>query len=302
MNTSVRNALIFAVVLVFSGIAAFLFLPTSQIERSNHAKPTVVTTLYHLSYFTAAIASDLVDVVPLVPAGFDAHDYEPTFSDRAKMQNASLVLLNGAGIDSWAKELHDRVAPNVAILDLSQKVKLQLLGQEPDPHYWLDLSNAKLECDAIAETLGSLLPQHKERFEANANLIKSKLAQLDDANKKRFASCEKKELFVTHNAFGYLAGQYGFSVVSLLGVHPEGEPSLKSMDMMVKKMSEVKAAAIFYETGAEPSFLKTICDRLNIKSRPLYTLESMPLGGKAGDYVTLMGENFSMMSNAMECR
>ena len=50
-----------------------------------------------------ALGGDNVNVTSIINStNVDAHDYEPTTSDIAKLQKAQVIIVNGAGYDAWA--------------------------------------------------------------------------------------------------------------------------------------------------------------------------------------------------------
>ena len=49
------------------------------------------------------MGGDNVNVTSIINStNVDAHDYEPTTSDIAKLQKAQVIIVNGAGYDAWA--------------------------------------------------------------------------------------------------------------------------------------------------------------------------------------------------------
>jgi len=77
----------------------------------------------------------------------DPHEYESSSSDARAFAEARLVILNGAGYDSWGQKLLDaNKATNRRVLNIAA-----LLGkkQGDNPHFWYDPSYVTRIADEI---------------------------------------------------------------------------------------------------------------------------------------------------------
>jgi zinc transport system substrate-binding protein len=128
---------------------------TTSIAEEKQIK--VLVSFYPLYEFTKEIGKERIDVSIIIPAGIEPHDWEPTIQDLQKMQNADMILINGAGFESW---LDDFVTnnPNVLVVDTSKDIELMDSskfyfkndGSHKDPHIWLDPILAKKQVQNIA--------------------------------------------------------------------------------------------------------------------------------------------------------
>ncbi len=57
------------------------------------SKPTIVTTIYPLYDFTRQVVGDKADVVLLVPAGAEPHDWEPAPSNLLTIKKGKAIYL-----------------------------------------------------------------------------------------------------------------------------------------------------------------------------------------------------------------
>lgn len=71
------------------------------------SKLTVYTSFYPMYDFTKKIVGDKAEVVNLVPAGSEPHDWEPSTQDMAKLAKAKVLVINGAGMEHWAHDVID---------------------------------------------------------------------------------------------------------------------------------------------------------------------------------------------------
>ena len=70
---------------------------------SAHGAIPVVSSINQWGTLAEQLGGSGVRVTSIINSTHvDAHDYEPTTSDIAKLQKARIVIVNGAGYDSWA--------------------------------------------------------------------------------------------------------------------------------------------------------------------------------------------------------
>jgi len=88
-------------------------------------KLRVVATIFPVADFISNIAGNKVDLVTLVPAGVSPHGFEPTADQVKSLAEAHLLIMNGAGLESWV-ELAAMAAGNRELLvtDASDAVPL----------------------------------------------------------------------------------------------------------------------------------------------------------------------------------
>src|SRR6266436_3496280 len=65
----------------------------------------VVTTTTDLRSLAEAVGGDFIDAVSLVPANFDAEEYQPKPQDVLRLKNARLVVRVGLDYDLWFDRL-----------------------------------------------------------------------------------------------------------------------------------------------------------------------------------------------------
>src|SRR5260370_26648639 len=70
----------------------------------------VVTTTTDLRSLTEAVGGDFIDAVSLVPANFDAEEYQPKPQDVLRLKDARLVVRVGLDYDLWFDRLLEATA------------------------------------------------------------------------------------------------------------------------------------------------------------------------------------------------
>ncbi|MCW8896243.1 MAG: metal ABC transporter substrate-binding protein [Sulfurimonas sp.] len=303
-------------------IALFiLFLTTiKQNEQvdSTTSKQAVALSTFSLYEIARHVADGTVETFMILPLGVDAHNYEPTPKQVAKLYKSDLVIYNGAGLEPWIDgfEFQNRA------INMSQHVDLKKLSDDGhtcgddhhhhhdeaaaniDPHYWLDIQNMIKATQIISQELIALLPQHKELYEKNRDSYIDMLKKLDNEYKDTLSACKQDTIVVNHNAFSYLSSRYGFKVEALSGLSPEAEPSAKNMAKLIEHVKEHKLKTIFFESFVNDKAIKSIADEAKVGVDVL-----QPLGNITADeaaqklsYEDIMRSNLSKISKALECR
>ena len=82
---------------------------------------------------SAATAPTVTTIV--TGASIDPHDFEPGTADLAAFTGADLVVLNGAGYDSWAENVVDTLDDEPVVVSAAEVAGV---AAGEDPHLWYD--------------------------------------------------------------------------------------------------------------------------------------------------------------------
>ena len=92
------------------GAAACSGDPAPEPPGAGSEIPTIVATTGIWADVVANVACDgLAEVETLIPVGGDPHGYEPSLQDRARMENATLVVANGLLLEEALEDTLDAV-------------------------------------------------------------------------------------------------------------------------------------------------------------------------------------------------
>ena len=111
-----------------------------------------VVSVSQWSDLVQTLGGDCASVTTVLRSGTtDPHDYEPTPSDIAAFTDADVVLVNGAGYDSWASDAADTLDPRPPVLTVAD------IAEVPDgnPHLWYSP-------DAIARVAAAVTAEFEE--------------------------------------------------------------------------------------------------------------------------------------------
>ena len=144
---------------------------------------------------------------------------------------------------------------------------------EFDPHTWLSPKNGIAQAKVIADKLSEIDPANKDYYMDNYKEIEDELNAMIDEYTDKFASVDNKNFLVSHQAFGYLARDFGLTQNALTSLTSTEDADAKTLKDAVDKANELGINTIFYEMGGSDKSAKTIADEIGAKTVPLNTLE-----------------------------
>ncbi|HSZ39877.1 MAG TPA: zinc ABC transporter substrate-binding protein [Trebonia sp.] len=110
----------------------------------------------------------------------DPHTFEASPAVAREISQASLIVQNGVGYDSWANTIESADASSSRkVIDVQQL--LGLPNSTPNPHLWYKPTTMPAVANAIATDLAGISPSHASYFKANAAAFVSSLAAWNKA-------------------------------------------------------------------------------------------------------------------------
>ncbi|HAZ28358.1 MAG TPA: ABC transporter substrate-binding protein [Candidatus Magasanikbacteria bacterium] len=279
-------------------------------EKSNIQ---IVASFYPLAEFARQVGGDNVDVIDIVPAGLEPHDFEPTPQDlAAAVYSSGLFIFNGSGFDPWAEKIQLELAEkNIAVINMSAHIAL-IPGEEYeeegrprlDPHIWLDPVLVQKEVSIIRDTLKNIDPKNAASYDENAEKYNARLSSLGQMYQDGLASCAIRDVIASHAAFGYLARRYNIRVLSIAGLSPEEEPSPKKIAEIANFAREKNITHIFFETLVSPKLAETIAKEIGAQILVFNPIEGLTEAERASgkNYISLMEENLKNLRTALLCQ
>ncbi|MBI5753777.1 zinc ABC transporter substrate-binding protein [Candidatus Peregrinibacteria bacterium] len=286
-------------IVVLLGLTACSGVRISQ--NDNPKKPLNVTaSFYPLAYLAQRIGGDLVQVNQITPGGVEPHDYEPTPQDLIAIQNSKVFIINGYGIDAWADKIIDDL-PGKGVLVVKATDKIENII---DSHVWLDPNYFKKEAEVVRDILIIADPANTAAYKLNTAGLTSDLTALDQEYRNGLAKCAIKEIITSHDAFNYLAKEYGFTSLAIAGLSPDEEPSPKHLAELAYLAKKNNIKYIFFETLLSPKLSNTIAKEIGAKSLALNPIEGLNSEetAKSEDYLVLMQQNLKNLRIAMLCK
>ena len=268
-------------------------------------KPLVVATIYPLWEFARQVAGDRAEVVSLVPAGVEPHDWEPAPRDVSQVRRAAVFVHTGTNLDGWAEKLlADLTERRGVVVNARGGLGVLTMGGITDPHVWLDPTLARVQVLAIAGGLEQADPAGRAVYAENTKAFVARLDALDLEFAAGLAECARREVVTSHAAFAYLARRYRLTQVPVMGISPEAEPSPADLAAIVRTARRLKVTHVFYETLVSPRLAETLSRELGATPLPLNPIEGVsPAEAAAGTgYLELMRANLANLRTALGCR
>ena len=268
-------------------------------------KPLVVASFYPLYEFSRQVAGDRAEVIALVPPGVEPHDWEPSPQQLVDVQRADLFVYNGAGFEPWVDKLLKEVAAgNRVIVHATKGLDLLRVRDTVDPHVWLDPVLAQAQVDAIHAGLAQMDTAGAAVYANNARAFKTRLAAIDQAYARGLSDCESRDILSPHAAFSYLARRYRLTLIPLMGLAPESEPSPSELARFVHQARRQKVRYIFVEPLISPRLAETLAREIGAKTLVLNPIEGLTKAEAAAGkgYVALMESNLANLRTGLGCK
>lgn len=291
------------------------FALAAALSSVMFADVSITTTIFPLYDVVKNIGGDNVKLTNLVPFGVEAHEFEPKAKDIAALSKSDYFIISSPVFETWSTKVISSLKIQDKTIDMSQKVKLIEMKHDDheahghkhkgsyDPHYWLSIDNYINVAKEVATLLSTKDPENAKLYEANlaAYLVKLEALKTDYEVLK---SCKNKKVIVNHDAFEYLAQEYGITQYSITGMTPETKPSPKQIAQLIDLTKKEKINTIFFEEFASDKVAKSIAKEANVKTDALRPVENITVAeSKKGiGYIDIMKENLVKLHDAMDCQ
>lgn len=251
---------------------------------------TVAATIFPLADIARQVGGEYVTVALLIPPGASEHSYSLTPQQLAVLQPARVIFQIGHGLEERLTERIIEALPDTRLVTVDRDITLR----EEDPHYWLTVPNAQKIAVTIAENLQQLDPEHAAQYRVNLKQYQSELVALETELQTLARNAPKKEFIAMHNAWSYLAAQYGWRLVAAYEPVEGQEPSLADLQH-IRELVQQYGLKTFY---AEPQKASTAVTSFMQREFGLTVQTLDPVGGVPGreSYADLMRFNMQALA------
>jgi zinc transport system substrate-binding protein len=278
----------------------------------------VVAAFYPLEFLANRVGGEQVTVTGLSAPGVEPHDLELTPAQVADISQADLVVF----LRSFQPAVDAAVDQNVADRGFDALGAVPLIeattedehaeeeqgegeehedeGSAMDTHVWLDPQRMVTIANELAARLGVLDPDHAAGYTAAAQTLGEELTALDGEFAEGLAGCQRREIVVSHAAFGYLADRYDLDQIAIAGLSPEDEPSPQQIADVAAQAEEHGATTIFFEVLVSPDVAQVIADQVGAETALLDPVEGIEPGSD-DNYLSVMRRNLDALRAALGC-
>jgi zinc/manganese transport system substrate-binding protein len=283
----------------------FVFLAWSSPALARDPPLKVVASFSVLADLVKEIGGDRVAVVSIVGPDADAHVYEPTPSDVMAIAGANVIVMNGLGFEGWMDRLTVSSGFRGRLVVAGSDIKPLRSGDRIDPHAWQDPKNVVRYVNRISAALAAAQPADAAAFAVNAEKYRRELWALDAEIRESIGAIPSAERrFVTsHDAFGYFARAYGFTILSPQGWSTDDEASARDVAALITQLKQGQVRAVFLENISDPRLIEQIAAEGNARvGGRLYSDALDRPGTGAGSYLGMMRHNLRALVGALRDR
>lgn len=171
-----------------------------------------------------------------------------------------------------------------------------------DPHTWVSPKSALVMAKNIKDSLQSVDPEHTAGYEERYQKLAGRLTALDQKFTEELGKLPNKEIVVSHQAFAYLARDYGLSQHAIMGLSPDAEPRGQDLVKLAALVKEEGIRYIFFEELVSDKLAKTLASETGVSTMVLNPVEGLTEDQqKNGDnYFTLMERNLQNLIQALQ--
>lgn len=295
---------------VIAASSVLLAACSSSKSDSSDASLDVSAAFYPLAYVAQAVGGDHVKVTSLAGPGVEPHDLELSPAAVRDLGNSDVVLFIGefqAAVDDAISTTgaHSFDAASVVTLhEAHEEEGHEEEGHDEhdhgsnDPHFWLEPALLATYAEAVGEEFASLDEANADDYRANAKELASSLHALDQDFADGLATCERRDIVTSHEAFGYLAEAFDLTQVGLAGLDPEAEPSPARLREVKDLIAETGATTVFTEALVSPKVAEALAADAGVQTAVLDPIESVADGD---DYIKVMNRNLEALRTALAC-
>jgi zinc/manganese transport system substrate-binding protein len=164
--------------LIVSGAFAGIYLlnPTTSNTTSSSGVIHVVAAENFWGSLITQLGGTRVSVTSIVSdPNADPHEYESNTANAMAIANAQLVIINGAGYDTWAQQLiASSNTPNQVVLNVQELVNQTV---DANPHFWYSPTYVNETVKAMYQDLVSIDPSHTSYYTQQYNALNASLAE-----------------------------------------------------------------------------------------------------------------------------
>lgn len=248
-----KNKYLFVAGMLFVILAVSMGLTTLYAgfsgQKPQEKEITVVTSFYPVYIAAMNVIGDAENVRLenlSEPQTGCLHDFQLTPEDMKLLSTADVFIVNGGGIETFMKDVASAY-PELVIVEACEFVELLSDGDETNAHAWLGVSGYRDMVQGIAEGLASADSMHEPLYRKNAAKYDDKLEKLQEKQQDVIRKLSGKNVVLFHEAFDYIAQDYGMNVSCVLDLDEERPVSAGEVSGVLSAVRDENANLILAE-------------------------------------------------------
>ncbi len=274
--------------------------PSGEQAASAEVLPVVYATNYPLAYFADRIAGPFAEVrFPAAGKG-DPAFWEPSPEEVLAMQEADLILLNGATYEPWVQDVSLPLSRTVNTTGNLESYLIEVEGGVTHSHgeegehshagtaftTWLDLSLAAEQAEAVHAALRKILPGQTTDMDENYQVLRSELLSMDEAWLSVTSQTRTPGILFSHPVYQYFQKRYGVEGQSLHW-EPDAAPTEQMLADLRHELEHHPAQWMIWEGNPLPETI-TVLEGMGLSSVVVDPCGNRP---GEGDFLQVMKRN-----------
>lgn len=270
-----------------------------------HAELTVASLSTITTDLAKNIGGDRVKVIEVIGSGVDPHEYQPTIRDVRRVADADLVLYTGKGMEGFLAKLCEAAGNKDRFVNVGSTIPSITMTEEgapvEDPHWWHSVENMKRATRIVEDAFEKADPANAAAYGKNAAAYLVSLDELQRWIRVQLAPLprSKRKLVTSHDALGYFARDYGFTILPVKGVSTGEEPSSKHVKELIGVIRHQGVKAYFLESIESDRTVNQIGSETGARAGGI--LYSDSLGAtEASTYDSMMRHNVTTIVDGLK--
>ncbi len=231
---------------------------------------TILTSIKPIQMITHELTLGVTEPDVLLSANASPHDYALRPSDVKRINNSSLVIWFGRGLEPFLEKVLSQ-RENVLTISEIPQLKLREFGVEGDhhdhdghdhgqydPHFWLGVEQAKQVAESITQALITMDGNNKDVYTENLDNFLTTLKQTDTSISAQLAEVKQQPYYVFHEAYDYFEQYYGMNNIGHFTVSPDRKPGAKTLISIRKALATSQAKCVFSEPQFQPAVIESV--------------------------------------------
>lgn len=292
-------------------IALLVLIPAIALAGPVFAsakKLKIGITLHPYYSFVSNIVGDRAEVVALIPAEANPHNYQPQPDDITRAMNIDVLVVNGIGHDEWAFQIIKAAGrtQTLPIIQANATVALIPIGGDQEgvkvvnPHTFVSTTAAIQQVFEIARRLGELDPDNAAVYRKNALAYAGRIRELRAGFMTRFAALDLSSFrcATTHAGYDYMMQEFGLFVSAVIEPRHGVAPTARQLANTIEAIKKANVKVLFAEKNFSLDLAKPIEAATGVKVFALSHITGDTYS--ADEFEVAMRENLETLAQAVE--
>lgn len=317
-NRGKKLLLLFGIMVGITVISTIITYSVNRPKKQKEDNISLITSFYPM-YIAAINLTDGVEGITVenlvnLQVGCP-HDYQLTTMDMKKLEEADMLLINGAGMESYVEEVASNY-PDLTIVDSSENISL-IEGEEHshddlennheaedrdhdhgsyNSHIWMDPTRYLMQLDNITKKLIAVDSAHEEEYEANLKSYKQRVIKAWQQY-EALGESTQSQVIIFHEAMEYLMDRLSIEVPYSIDI--DGETSLSAGDIaeVIEEVKEHNIKVLFIEEQFDTNIANRIAEETGAL---VYVLDTMVSGeNDKNAYIDSLTANLDIIKEAL---